>query len=53
MNLQTVVFELREMMADPLLRESAKAIADRIEDGTPTGKIIISLLEVAENGGFR
>lgn len=53
MDEEKVVSELREMMADPLLRASAKVIADRIEDGTRTGKIIISLLEVAENGGFK
>ena len=53
MNVNKAIEELQELMADPLQRESAKAILDRVESCTPIGKVTVHLLEMAENGDFK
>jgi len=53
MNVNKVIDELHDLMADPLQRQSAKAIMDRVESRTPIGKITVYLLEMAENGDFK
>ena len=52
MNHNTVIQELHESMADPLSRKLAKAVIGWIEDRSPMGRLIIDLLEKAENGNF-
>ena len=53
MNINKVAMELRESMADPMQRRVAKATIDWVEDRSPVGKVIIDLLEKAENGDFK
>ena len=52
-NIDKVVLELHELMADPMQRATAKALLDRIESGSLVGKVTMHLLDCAENGNFR
>lgn len=53
MDIDKVDAELHDIMANPLQRKVAKALIDWIEDRSPVGKVVIDLLEKAENGNFR
>ena len=53
MDKEKVLFELREMSADPFLAEVAMIIHGRIENNRPLGKILIGLLEKSERGEFK
>ena len=53
MNEEKVIFEIQELMCDPLQYEVGKHIINRIENKSPLGKILVKLLILAENGKFK
>lgn len=53
MNTNKVIHELLVIMEDPFQNDIAHATIDRIENHSPIGKLLIHLLEKAENGDFK
>ena len=53
MDKQKVLYELRERAADPFESIYCMKLEEAIEDNTILGKLLIQLLEGAENGQFR
>lgn len=53
MDKRKVLYELSERTADPFESSYCLRLMDSIENDTHMGKIIIQLLEYAENGNFK
>ena len=53
MDKRKVLHELGERTADPFESQYCMKLIDNIEDNTRMGKILIQLLEYAENGYFK
>ena len=53
MDKRRVLYELSEWTVDPFDSEICMKLINDIEDETPFGRILISLLKFAENGNFR
>lgn len=48
-----VLHELGEWTADPLESKLSMNLIDSIDNNSPMGRMIIKLLEFAENGNFK
>ena len=53
MNKSKVLSELGEWTADPLDSKLAMHLIDSIQENKPMGRIVMRLLEFAENGNFK
>lgn len=53
MDKRKVLYELGERTADPFEAQYCLKLIDSIENDTRMGKIIMQLLEYAENGNFK
>lgn len=53
MDKRKVIYELGERTTDPLESAYCMKLIEAIEDDNRMGKIIIQLLEYAENGNFK
>ncbi len=48
-----VLYELGEWTDNPLESQLAMKLIDSIDNNSPMGKMVIKLLEFAENGNFK
>jgi len=53
MDKRKVLCELDKWTADPFKSQLSMKLIDLIENESPMGKILIQLLEYAENGNFK